>query len=267
MILLISGDQSLSPIIPPIAARAESVENASRLLKVIQSELRIDPAEIVGVIRIPNKFPASVCAVYCLAGSLLNCVNECGFPIPIPIVAMNVEQVLLISLALISLAPAILSIRTCGSHEVCVSKKKCDESDDSGKGKLVKRILDNSCGRDLECCDREQLENFEAYQAEIEYRNQRRKNIWASSDNPLEGEPKPNLVGAKEDEPGYKSCGVKRECVPRHLCSTGVVNEDGRYIIKPRINEESNFGCRVVEECCPLGDQVRNQIRSYITIV
>ncbi|XP_043648729.1 phenoloxidase-activating factor 2 [Drosophila teissieri] len=180
---------------------------------------------------------------------------------------MNVEQVLLISLALISLAPAGFSIRTCGSHEVCVSKRKCDETDDSGKGKLVKRILDNSCGRDLVCCEKEQLENFEAHQAEVEYRNQRRGNPWPSWDTPLEEASKPNLVGAKEDDPGYKSCGIQRECVPRHLCSTGVVNEDGRYIIKPRINEDSNFGCRVVEECCPLDEQIeegRNPIQRNV---
>ncbi|XP_037716382.1 phenoloxidase-activating factor 2 [Drosophila subpulchrella] len=163
---------------------------------------------------------------------------------------MNADLVLLLSLALISLIPVGLSA-TCESNEICISKKRCDETDDSGRGILVKRVLEKSCGRGLVCCDKVQVENFDAYEAEIEYRNQRRGNPWGSSESPLEEEP----TVAKEGE-GYKSCGVKRECVPRHLCTTGVVNEDGRYIIKPRINDDSNFGCRSVEQCCPLDDRI-----------
>nr|XP_017001161.2 LOW QUALITY PROTEIN: phenoloxidase-activating factor 2 [Drosophila takahashii] len=171
---------------------------------------------------------------------------------------MNVEFALLISLALISLKSVALASDICESHEICISKKRCDETDDSGKEVLVKRILDKSCGRGLVCCDKEQVESFDAHEAEIEYRNQQRENPWGSSESPLEAAAaaKEKPVVAKETDEGYKSCGVRRECVPRHLCTTGVVNEDGRYIIKPRINDNSNFGCRSVEECCPVADQI-----------
>ncbi|XP_017044818.1 LOW QUALITY PROTEIN: phenoloxidase-activating factor 2 [Drosophila ficusphila] len=169
---------------------------------------------------------------------------------------MQVQLVLAIGLLLVSLASVAFSIRTCESHEICISKQKCDETDDSGKGILVKRILDNSCGRGVVCCDKEQLESFFAHEAEAELRNQRKGNPWSSLEDPLDIAVNKTPKASIAPDIGYKSCGIQRECVPRHLCKTGVVNEDGRFIIKPRINADSNFGCRSVEHCCPLGDQI-----------
>ncbi|XP_017065998.1 phenoloxidase-activating factor 2 [Drosophila eugracilis] len=172
-------------------------------------------------------------------------------------IAMNVELVLLIGLTLSFLLPTGHSIRTCDSHEICIREKKCEETDDSGKGKLDVRLLDNSCGRGRVCCDKAQLESFDAYEAEIEYRNQHRENPWLfSSENPLKVTTKESTRTDKKEDEGYQSCGVQRECVPRHLCTTGVINEDGRFIIKPRFNDDSNFGCRAVEQCCPVKDQI-----------
>ncbi|XP_016986315.2 LOW QUALITY PROTEIN: phenoloxidase-activating factor 2 [Drosophila rhopaloa] len=161
---------------------------------------------------------------------------------------MQVELVLVISLLLVSLVSLGVAVRTCQSHEICISKKKCDETDDSGKGKLVSRILDNSCGTGVVCCEKVQLESFDAYQRLV--------NPWRFSQNPLEAAANDTPKFAKKEEEGYRSCGFRRECVPRHLCTTGSVNENGRYIIRPRISEDANFGCRSVEECCPLDEQI-----------
>ncbi|XP_068147890.1 phenoloxidase-activating factor 2 [Drosophila tropicalis] len=62
-----------------------------------------------------------------------------------------------------------------------------------------------------------------------------------------------------DDRDDYKSCGEQRLCVPRHLCRTGVVNVDGRYIIKPKIDSASNFGCGYIETCCPVNEQVEKK--------
>jgi len=246
----------LDPKIQSIVPRAQSVENVSRLSNVIQKVYcALICLKLLGVIRIYSDFSAIVCLFLFGAVELCECVRF----FPIPAVAMNADFVLLISLALISLIPVGISA-TCESNEICISKKRCDETDDSGRGILVKRVLEKSCGRGLVCCDKVQVENYDAYEAEIEYRNQRRGNPWGSSESPLEAAAKEEPTVAKKEEEGYKSCGVKRECVPRHLCTTGVVNEDGRYIIKPRINDDSNFGCRSVEQCCPLDDRVRGYI-------
>lgn len=173
--------------------------------------------------------------------------------------AIKMELLLVASLSLISLPPPATSFRTCESHQSCVDKKICEVSDDAGRGKLGIRVLDPSCGPGQVCCDKEQLESYYALEAEIEYRKQRRGNPWLSTLGTNTIAPPTTTISAKEDE-GYKSCGLRQECVPRHLCKTGVVNEDGRYIIKPRINEASNFGCRSVEQCCPLDDQVRGNL-------
>ncbi|XP_017027896.1 phenoloxidase-activating factor 2 [Drosophila kikkawai] len=166
------------------------------------------------------------------------------------IVAITMKLLLVACLALISLTPPASSIHTCPSHQSCVDKKICEVSDDSGRGKLGVRVLDLSCGPSQVCCDKAQLES---YYIEIEYRKQRQGNPWLFTTTTTT-----TTITAKADE-GYKSCGLLKECVPRHLCKTGVVNEDGRYIIKARINEDSNFGCRSVEQCCPLDDQIEEE--------
>ncbi|KAH8285164.1 hypothetical protein KR054_005761, partial [Drosophila jambulina] len=177
-------------------------------------------------------------------------------------VAINVKLLLLVaSLSLISLPPPASSFATCKSTQSCVDKEICLLSDDAGLYKLDARVLDLSCGPSLVCCDKEQLESYYAEQKENEYRSQRRGNPWLSkldTTTITTTTVTTTTLTAKTDE-GYKSCGLLKECVPRHLCRTGVVNEDGRYIIKARINEDSNFGCRSVEQCCPLDDQIEEQ--------
>ncbi|KAH8237352.1 hypothetical protein KR038_010193, partial [Drosophila bunnanda] len=169
---------------------------------------------------------------------------------------INVELLLAASLSLISLPPPASSIQACKSHQSCVDKKLCEVSDDSGRWKLGVRVLDLSCGPSQVCCDKEQLESYYALEAEIEYRKQRQGNPWLSQFETTTTIT--TTLTAKTDE-GYQSCGLQKECVPRHLCRTGVVNEDGRYIIKARINEGSNFGCRSVEQCCQVDDQIEEE--------
>ncbi|XP_052843495.1 phenoloxidase-activating factor 2-like [Drosophila gunungcola] len=169
---------------------------------------------------------------------------------------MQVELVLVAGLLLISLISVGFSVRTCESHEICISKKTCDETDDSGKGKLVRRILDNSCGLELVCCEKVQLESFYAHQAQVEQNSQRRGNPWSFSENPLEAALNETQNLVKKDDEGYKSCGFQQECVPRHVCKNGSINADGRYIVTPRISKDISFGCGLLEQCCSLNDQI-----------
>ncbi|KAH8254456.1 hypothetical protein KR032_010183, partial [Drosophila birchii] len=163
--------------------------------------------------------------------------------------------IVVLLMASLSLILPASSLRTCNSHQSCVDKNICEVSNDAGWGKIDARVLDHACGPSQVCCDKDQLASYYALQADIEYRNQRRGNPWLSKFDTNTTTITTTTITATSDE-GYKSCGLQKECVPRHLCRTGVVNEDGRYIVKPRINENSNFGCRSVEECCHLDEQV-----------
>ncbi|XP_022220285.2 phenoloxidase-activating factor 2 [Drosophila obscura] len=169
-------------------------------------------------------------------------------------------ELLVVLLSLFSFLPDGSTQRSCSDLEICIAKKLCDKTDDSGRGLLGTRILDRSCGHGLICCEKVQLENFYAEEAEIEYRNQRKGTQWVGTTAATttetaiakHRESEPVIESEQED---YKSCGEQRLCVPRHLCTTGTVNQDGRYVITARINEASNFGCRSVEICCHENEQ------------
>ncbi|XP_060656083.1 phenoloxidase-activating factor 2 [Drosophila nasuta] len=136
------------------------------------------------------------------------------------------------------------ALRECTSTELCITEQRCNETDDSGRGLLGPRTLDNSCGFGLVCCDKEQLESYEATLAQ-KLLNEQKAATTAS--------PPPLNLDFKLD---YDTCDTNKLCVPRHLCRSGLVNEDGRYIIKARIDDTSNFGCSIFESCCPPGDQI-----------
>ncbi|XP_015040410.1 phenoloxidase-activating factor 2 [Drosophila pseudoobscura] len=167
---------------------------------------------------------------------------------------------LVVLLSLLSLLPAGWTQRSCSDLEICTSKKLCLQTDDSGRGLLGTRILYRSCGRELVCCEKEQLENFYAEEAEVEYRSQRKGYPWVGTTAATSTKPETTTTEIAVTDPSepedYKSCGEQRLCVPRHLCTTGSVNMDGRYVITARINEASNFGCRSVEICCPENEQI-----------
>ncbi|ALC41956.1 CG8738 [Drosophila busckii] len=140
-----------------------------------------------------------------------------------------------LSLLLLLLINCSHALRACTSDELCISEQRCNETDDSGRGQLGPRILDRICGVGLVCCDKEQLESFEASL----------KSTQATA-----------ATLGLDFKTDYESCAVQKLCVPRHLCRTGVVNIDGRYIIKPRIDQMSNNGCGIFESCCPTADQL-----------
>ncbi|KAH8316422.1 hypothetical protein KR067_007575 [Drosophila pandora] len=159
-------------------------------------------------------------------------------------------------LSLVSLVPVAFSSTSCLNHEICIGERLCNLTDDSGLGKLIPRILYKSCGQGLVCCEKEQVESYYAEEADIQYRNQKKGNPWVTSEFPdTTIRTTEQSTKAKNEEQGYKSCGIRKECVPRHLCLTGTVNEDGRYIVKPRIGDNKG-GCLSVEECCALDDQI-----------
>jgi len=168
------------------------------------------------------------------------------------------EPLKILSLLLISIGCS--ARRACTQHELCITEQRCDETDDAGRGLLGPRILDRSCGSGLVCCDKAQLESYEATMAQKE---QQRKQLAEQESNfETSTSMQPQYLDFKLD---YDTCDKQKLCVPRHLCRSGMVNEDGRFIIKPRIDETSNFGCSTFESCCPTADQVRwCRLCSYI---
>uniref|UniRef100_B4MPN2 Phenoloxidase-activating factor 2 n=2 Tax=Drosophila willistoni TaxID=7260 RepID=B4MPN2_DROWI len=149
----------------------------------------------------------------------------------------------------------------CKATESCVIEEICTKSDDSGRGLLTPRSFYRYCGNGLVCCDKEQLDNY--------YFNQEQETIgnpWdttaSTSTSTTEainfksGDP---AAEDGDDNDDYKSCGGQRLCVPRHLCRTGEVNDDGRYIIRPKIDSASNFGCKYFEICCPVNERVEKK--------
>lgn len=57
---------------------------------------------------------------------------------------------------------------------------------------------------------------------------------------------------------GYRSCGVDKECVPRHLCVDGAISTTGENFIDIRINDEV---CSYSEICCDIPNKVRTFFR------
>ncbi|XP_064542675.1 phenoloxidase-activating factor 2 [Drosophila montana] len=150
-----------------------------------------------------------------------------------------------LSLLIVVGASSVLGV--CQSDQVCITEQRCNETDDSGRGILTPRILGRSCGFELVCCDKEQLESYEATMTG------QRLNVEQEKQTAATTQTQPFEFSLMED---YKSCDLNKLCVPRHLCRTGSVNDDGRYIIKPRIDNSSNSGCLTFESCCPVGDQL-----------
>lgn len=56
-----------------------------------------------------------------------------------------------------------------------------------------------------------------------------------------------------EETGAYKSCGINRECVPRHLCVDGVVSRSGENFLNIRMNDK---GCSYSEICCDVSNKV-----------
>ncbi|XP_011296220.1 phenoloxidase-activating factor 2 [Musca domestica] len=55
----------------------------------------------------------------------------------------------------------------------------------------------------------------------------------------------------------YKSCGLEKECVPRHLCLDGRVNTDGIGLLNIRIDGSE---CAYNELCCALSDKTTKPV-------
>ncbi|EDW01290.1 phenoloxidase-activating factor 2 [Drosophila grimshawi] len=153
----------------------------------------------------------------------------------------------MLSLLILAYATSVLCL--CNENQVCVTEQRCSESDDSGAGILAPRSLTRACGTSLVCCDNEQLESYARSQASGKKFTSTRQST--------------NVVSQSSEKPfdlssllDYKSCDQDSLCVPRHLCKTGEVNTDGRFIIQPKINNASNSGCGVFEICCPSNERL-----------
>ncbi|KAH8354883.1 hypothetical protein KR093_000329, partial [Drosophila rubida] len=142
----------------------------------------------------------------------------------------------------------------CGAAEMCVTEELCIESDDSGRGAIGPRIA-RICGHGLVCCDREQLESWNATLA---------KDATSSSTKPQTTTSVTTTTVATTVEPsGYESCGFNMECVPRKLCSENVIIDDGRFILNPRIGDTPCVGA--LHRCCAIDQKILANESSYVS--
>ncbi|XP_034479032.1 phenoloxidase-activating factor 2 isoform X2 [Drosophila innubila] len=142
---------------------------------------------------------------------------------------------------------AVISV--CGTEEMCVTEKLCIDSDDSGRGLIGIRIA-RICGIGLVCCDREQLESWNATLTKSVGTTQRNSQTV-------------NTTTTTEEPSGYESCGLNMECVPRKLCQDNVINDDGHFIVNPRIGETP---CRrALDRCCAIDQQAPANESSYLS--
>lgn len=140
------------------------------------------------------------------------------------------------------------TLNMCGSDELCVTEKICQQTDDSGRGAIGPRLA-RICGNGLVCCDREQLESWNATLG------MRQSGETSTSTTPSTIISSSTTITTTTEEPsGYESCGLKMECVPRKLCRDDVIIDDGRSILNPRIGD---VPCRrVLHRCCAIDRQV-----------
>lgn len=134
------------------------------------------------------------------------------------------------------------TVNMCGSAELCVTEKLCQQTDDSGRGAIGPRLA-RICGDGLVCCDREQLESWNSTLG-----------MRQSGETSSSTTPSTTSTTTTEEPSVYESCGLKMECVPRKLCRDDVIIDDGRSILNPRIGD---VPCRrVLHRCCAIDRQV-----------
>ncbi|SPP74312.1 phenoloxidase-activating factor 2 [Drosophila guanche] len=142
----------------------------------------------------------------------------------------------------------------CRDDELCTTVAHCTESDDSGRKGIGPRIA-RFCGTDKMCCERAQLESWNATRAERTERQLRtgqRPAVSAIRDrNGKVLEPEPN-----------ESCGMNMECVPRKLCRDNIIIDDGRNIINPRIGVGQCT--RSLHRCCAVDQKVEAGQSPYV---
>lgn len=138
-------------------------------------------------------------------------------------------------------------ISMCGSAEMCVTEQLCNETDDSGRGSIGPRIA-RICGEGLVCCDREQLESWNATLGKSTLTSQRNSET---------------ITTTTEEPSGYESCGFNMECVPRNLCQDNVINDDGRFLLNPRIGDSPCH--KALHRCCAIDKLIPANESPYMT--
>ncbi|XP_032590920.1 phenoloxidase-activating factor 2 [Drosophila grimshawi] len=142
------------------------------------------------------------------------------------------------------------SVSICGTKELCVTEQRCNETDDSGRGEIGVRLA-RICGVGMVCCDREQLQSWDATQ-----------NMTGSPRHTNTDIKNKAITGTDSEPSGYETCGVKMECVPRSLCQDNIIVEDGRFLVNPRIGE---LPCtRSLHRCCAVDQRVEANASPYI---
>ncbi|KAM8713100.1 hypothetical protein ACLKA7_013421 [Drosophila subpalustris] len=165
---------------------------------------------------------------------------------------MRMLQPLLFTL-LVLIQRSCSEISMCGSKEMCVTEQLCTEADDSGRGLIGPRIA-RICGDGLVCCEREQLESWNATLA---------KSKSKSVDTSQRSSPPVTPAITEAESSGYESCGLNMECVPRRLCQDDVINDDGRFLLNPRIGD---VPCRrALDRCCAIDMKVAANESSYLS--
>ena len=79
------------------------------------------------------------------------------------------------------------------------------------------------------------------------------------STTPTVFQPVPPTTPTRVGETGrYKSCGIEKECVPRHLCADGTISTTGENFIDIRFDAKDV--CTYNEVCCNIPNKVRHSI-------
>ncbi|KAH8405628.1 hypothetical protein KR215_004695, partial [Drosophila sulfurigaster] len=150
----------------------------------------------------------------------------------------------------------------CGAEELCVTDKLCTESDDSGRDAIGPR-LGNNCGHGFVCCDREQLESWNAtlaMEASVSQRSLSATQTATTMKTPTISTPATSVT--TEEPSGYESCGFNMECVPRAICRENLIVDDGRFILNPRIGDTPCVGA--LQRCCAIDMKISANESSYV---
>ncbi|XP_017150684.1 phenoloxidase-activating factor 2 [Drosophila miranda] len=142
----------------------------------------------------------------------------------------------------------------CRDDELCTTVTHCTETDDSGRKGIGPRIS-RFCGTGRVCCERAQLESWNASLVDRVGRQQRtNKRPAGSSIRDKNG----NVLEPEANE----SCGMNMECVPRKLCRDNIIIDDGRSIINPRIGVGQCS--RSLHRCCEVNQKVDASDSPYV---
>ncbi|KAH8254645.1 hypothetical protein KR032_011511 [Drosophila birchii] len=133
----------------------------------------------------------------------------------------------------------------CHANELCTTASRCNASNDAGQNRIGPRIA-RSCGVGLTCCEKEQLQSWDAWKAQP----------------PTDSNSFLNKVSRVPEPEPNESCGLNMECVPRKLCRDNFINDSGIKLINPRLG--STQCSKSLYRCCEISQEVDESESPYV---